>query len=247
MATPAEPNNMQGVTREDTVSEGVGSSVSGAQLESENPIAHETYDSGVMYREPHLRGSRRHLSAKSNRSYSQAALIGAAAAGLLAGIAATVGRRAAVQASSAMAGDWFDTLKAEHAAVRKLLDRIEATTSEQTTKRTLLLMQIKHAISKHAFEEENVVYPALRDHDERQEADHLNHDHGYIKQYLYDLEQMPKASALWLEKIREFRAHVEHHMREEETTIFPALRARLTRQDNSQLTAAMHKAGFKLA
>lgn len=178
---------------------------------------------------------------------STGALIGAAAAGVAVGLMANLGRKAAVQAPTMMAGDWDEALKAEHQAVMKLFDAMQATTDKNTTKRSMLLMQMKHALAKHAIEEENAVYPALRDAGQTEEADHLNHDHGYVKQFLYDLENMPKDSPAFLTKVGEFRRAVEEHVREEEDTIFPKLKAKLSPEMNKALTAAMNKEGFKLA
>jgi hemerythrin superfamily protein len=178
---------------------------------------------------------------------STGALIGAAAAGVAVGLMANLGRKAAVQAPTMMAGDWDEALKAEHQAVMKLFDAMQATTDKNTTKRSMLLMQMKHSLAKHAIEEENAVYPCLRDSGQTEEADHLNHDHGYVKQFLYDLENMPKDSPAFLAKVGEFRRAVEEHVREEEDTIFPKLKAKLSPEMNKALTAAMNKEGFKLA
>lgn len=187
-------------------------------------------------------------SGRENGSgYGQGAMIGAAAAGLLAGLAATIGRKAAVQAVSSLSGDWFEVLKAEHEAARKLFDRIEATENSQTTKRAMLMMQLKHALAKHAFEEENVIYPTLRDHGNAESADHLNYEHGYVKQFLFDLDHMQRNTSAWLDKVRKFRAEIEKHMREEEETIFPALHARLGEKTNAELSSAVTREGFKLA
>jgi hemerythrin superfamily protein len=171
----------------------------------------------------------------------------AAAAGVLAGIAATVGRKVAVQAVSASHGDWLDVLKAEHQMALGLFDRMQDTSDAQISKRTTLLMQLKHALGKHAFEEENVVYPALRELGDRERADHLSHDHGYVKQYLYELENMPRNDPRWLSKVADFRRDLEKHMREEEDQIFPSLRNRLGEERNAKLGAAMNREGFKLA
>jgi hemerythrin superfamily protein len=199
-------------------------------------------------RKPRATASKTSSAATSGSTgYSQGAIIGVAAAGLLAGLAAAVGRKAVVQSVSALSGDWFEALRTEHKLALGIFDKLEVTRDTQTTKRAFLLMQLKHALSKHAFQEENVIYPALRDHDERDEADHLNHDHGYVKQFLYELTMLPKNSSAWLAKLREFRAALEKHVREEEETIFPALQARLSADENSQLTTAMNKEGFKLA
>ena len=178
---------------------------------------------------------------------STGAMIGAAAAGMAVGLMANLGRKAAVQAPTMLAGDWDEALAAEHQAVLKIFDALQATTERNTTKRSMMLMQLKHSLAKHALEEENAIYPALRDAGQTEQADHLNHDHGYVKQFLYDLENMPKDSPAFLTKIAEFRRAVEEHANEEENTIFPALKAKLSPEKNKALTAAMNKEGFKLA
>jgi len=173
-------------------------------------------------------------------------VLGVAAAGIVAGFAANLGRKAMMQAPSALTGDWFEALKAEHKAALALLDKLAKSTSEQPAKRTLLLTQLKHALGKHAFTEENVIYPALRDAGEKADADELNREHGYVKQYLYDLDNMENTSPLFLQKVAAFRADLEDHIRDEETRIFPTLHARLG-EKNKAITAAANKEGFKLA
>ena len=174
-------------------------------------------------------------------------LIAAGAAGLAVGLAANVARKLAVQAPTMMAGEWDEALKAEHQLTLKVFDAIEATTEKNTTKRATLLMNLKHMLAKHAMEEENAVYPALRDAGETEGADHLNNEHGYVKQYLYDLTLMAKDSPAWIAKVREFRTEIEKHMREEETDLFPRLKAKLTPEKNKALTTAMNKEGLKIA
>ena len=174
-------------------------------------------------------------------------LAGTAAAGAALGVLAMLGRKAAVQAPTALAGNWDDALKVEHQATLKVFDAIEATGDGATAKRAMLLAHLKHALMKHAIEEENVIYPALRDVGEADAADALNKEHGYVKQYLYDLGNMPNNSPEWMAKIREFRADLEAHIAEEENHLFPALRAQLSEEKNKAITLAMNKEGFKVA
>ena len=175
------------------------------------------------------------------------AMIGAAAAGLAVGLAANVARKLVVQAPTALAGDWDQALATEHALTLKVFDALEVTTEKNTTKRVTLLMNLKHMLSKHAMEEENVIYPALREAGEIEAADHLNNDHGYVKQYLFKLTEMPKDSPMWGATVRKFRADIEKHMHEEETELFPSLKAKLSAERNKHLTQAMNKEGLKLA
>jgi hemerythrin superfamily protein len=174
-------------------------------------------------------------------------LIGAAMAGVAAGLAANVGRKLFVQFGASPGGDWLDALKAEHEMALAIFDKIEATEDDQTMMRSHLLHKLKYALTKHALEEENVVYPALRQANETEEADELNSDHGYVKTYLYELENMPNDDPQWIARVRDFRAMIEEHMREEENDIFPRLRSMLSDEQNAKLTSAMNKEGFKFA
>ncbi|HVF93389.1 MAG TPA: hemerythrin domain-containing protein [Sphingomonas sp.] len=173
--------------------------------------------------------------------------LGIAAAGLVAGLVVNLGRKAVVQAPSALAGDWFDAVKAEHRMALSLFDKLQSTSDEQAAKRRTLLAQLKHALSKHAFMEENVLYPALRDHGDKADADKLNHDHGYVKQYLYELDNLDAASPAFLVTLAKFRRDIEEHIEEEEQTIFPPLHKALGEAANSKLTVQANKEAFKLA
>ncbi|MDB5689952.1 MAG: hemerythrin protein [Sphingomonas bacterium] len=178
---------------------------------------------------------------------STAAVLGVAAVGVFAGLAANLGRKAAVQAPSAMTGDWFAAIKAEHKATLLLMDAMAKTTDKNTAKRATLLMQIKHALAKHAFMEEMVVYPALREAGDPQDADKLNHEHGYVKQYLYELTNLEKSSPVFLDKVAALRAELDKHIAEEENEIFPPFHAKLSDAKNKAITAAANKEAFKLA
>ena len=176
-----------------------------------------------------------------------ARLAGAAATGFIVGLAANLGRKAVVQSPTLLQGYWDEGLQAEHRMTLGIFDAIEATRNDQPRKRAALLLQLRHALAKHAFEEENIVYPALRDHGLSEEADQLNHDHGYVKQHLYRLGETDAADLSWMETIRQFREELESHIRSEEEELFPKLRSALGEDGNKHLTAAMNKAGFAAA
>lgn len=182
------------------------------------------------------------LEEKSRRNLA----IGAAA-GLTVGLAANVVRKIFVQAPMLMAGEWDDALAAEHQAVLKLFDAIEKTEDGHKLRRAALLTQIGHALAKHALEEENAVYAVLRVHGQVADADRLNGEHGYVKQYLFELGSMDADHPRFLSKIADFRSMLETHMREEEEKIFPKLRGLLSDEESMKLTRAMNQEGLKLA
>lgn len=195
-------------------------------------------------------GSRSDRSERSAFSWDAGqagVLAAAAAAGAAVGIAANYGRKLIVQGMGAAAGDWADALAAEHRTTLAIFDKIEATDDSQTWIRAHLLMKLKYALDKHAHQEENVIYPALREANSAHDADALNAEHGYIKTYLYELETMPNDSAEWLARARDFRAMIEEHMRMEEDEVFPKFRDTLSEEQNARLSAMMNKEGMKLA
>jgi len=173
-------------------------------------------------------------------------LMGAAVAGAAVGFAANMGRKLFVQFATAP-GDWVDSLKREHEMALAIFDKIEATDDSQTVFRATLLAKLKYALTKHALEEENVVYPALREAGQKVAADKLNAEHGEVKTYLYELENLATDDPAWMDTVRAFRADIEAHMREEENEIFPSFRSRMTDEQNAKLTAAMNKEGFHYA
>jgi len=203
------------------------------------------------------RSSNTNRSTTSNRSRSNGrsafnwgdsgALVGAAIAGAAIAVAANLGRKAVMQGMSASAGDWDEVLAAEHDAALMIFDKLLATDDTQTFKRTMLVKKLTSALDKHAHEEEHVVYPALREANNAHDADALEAEHGYVKTFLYDLNEMEKGSADFLPKIREFRAMVEEHARMEEEQVFPSFKRGLNDEQNDRITSLVNKAGFMMA
>jgi hemerythrin superfamily protein len=171
-------------------------------------------------------------------------LLAAGLAGAAIGIAANYGRKFITQAVTGISGDWDAVLATEHDLTLAVFDKMLATDSGQTWKRSMLLMQLTHMLDKHAHEEEMVVYPALREANLATEADELNGEHGYMKSFLYELGQMEADHPMWLEKVRDFRALVAEHARMEEEDVFPAFKAGLDQAQNAKITSLVNQDGF---
>jgi hemerythrin superfamily protein len=174
-------------------------------------------------------------------------LAGVAALGFAAGIALRGARKVAMQATTAVAGDWFATLKADHRLVDELFQALLATEETETVKRQLLFSKIAYALAKHEFEEEHVIYPALLDGGRPETPKHLASEHFEMKSLTHTLSELPKDDPKWLGTARGLYKLIGEHVREEEEIVFPALQARLTRRENARLTRAMHREGLKLA
>ena len=194
-------------------------------------------------------GNRRRTSERSAFSWGDNAgpVIGAAIAGMAIGLLANYGRKAVMQGIEATAGDWDDILAAEHEATLAIFDKMLATDETQTFKRKMLLAKLTHALDKHAHQEEMVIYPALREANESADADRLEHEHGQVKTFLYELGNMPADSPNWLETVRNFRASVSSHAHMEEEQVFPAFKEGLTEEQNAKVTSLVNKDGFMMA
>jgi len=194
--------------------------------------------------------SSRSRSSGSSRSAfnwgSAGALAGAAAGGAMLAIAANLGRKFLVQ--SPIATDhWAKSLAAEHEQALATFDKMLATDDSETFKRTMLLGKLAHALDRHAYSEEHVIYPALRESDSISDAETLETEHGEVKEFLYRLKHMDAGDPAWLDTVREFRSAVEAHARMEEDEVFPRLRSEIDDELDDRLTEELAKASFMMA
>jgi hemerythrin superfamily protein len=193
---------------------------------------------------------------RSNQSRSRSAfswgegagpIIAAAIGGAAIGLAANFGRKALVQGMEAAVGDWDEILASEHDEALALFDRILETDDGQTFKRKMLFMKLCHALDKHSHAEEMVVYPALRGDGDAADADHLEGEHGYIKTFIFELNEMEPDSPSWLQKVRDFRQLVAEHAKMEEEQVFPKFKKDMTNDENAHITSLVNRDGFWMA
>lgn len=198
-------------------------------------------------------------SSKSNRSRSSASqrsafgwsdgaapVIGAAIAGVAVGLLANYGRKLVAQSFIAT-DDWAESLIAEHELVLETFDKMLKTDDSQTIQRTLLLGKLAHMLDRHAYSEEHVIYPALREANDKTDAEVLETEHGEVKEYLFRLKGMEADDPLWIETVREFRDSVEAHAKMEEEEVFPRLKSEIDDQLDTKLTKELAKASYMMA
>jgi hemerythrin superfamily protein len=174
-------------------------------------------------------------------------IIAAAIGGAAIGLAANFGRKAIIQGMEASIGDWDEILSAEHDETLAIFDKMLATDDSQTFKRRMLMTKLCYGLDKHAYQEEMVVYPALRGANEIADADHLESEHGYIKTFIYELGEMGPESPNWLDKVREFRRLVSEHARMEEEEVFPRFKREMDDEQNAHVTKLVNRDGFWMA
>lgn len=193
------------------------------------------------------RGSTRSGDNSAFRWGSTGAIAGAALGGAALAIAANLGRKFLSQALTSGHGNWAESLAAEHDAVLLLFDKMLETDETQTVQRKMLLMKLGYALDKHAYAEEHVVYPALREANDTADARELETEHGEVKKFLYRLNHMATDDPAWIDTVREFRASVEAHARLEEDQVFPRLRSEIDDELDDRITREVKKAEFMMS
>lgn len=177
---------------------------------------------------------------------SGSALAAAALGGAALALVANLGRKAITQSPIARE-NWADALAAEHDLVLATFDKMLATDDGQKMQRKMLLMKLGHALDRHAYAEEHVVYPALREANDRADAAELEAEHGEVKTFLYRLHNMAADDPAWIGTVREFRDAVSAHARMEEEQVFPRLKSEIDEELDARITKEVAKASFMMA
>ncbi|HEX6217643.1 MAG TPA: hemerythrin domain-containing protein [Sphingomicrobium sp.] len=173
-------------------------------------------------------------------------VVGAAIGGAALALAANFGRKLLAQSFIAT-DDWAESLTAEHEQVLATFDKMLATDESQTIQRSLLLGKLAHMLDRHAYSEEHVIYPALREANEKSDAETLETEHGEVKEFLFRLKGMEANDPTWIDTVREFRESVAAHAQMEEDEVFPRLKSEIGEALDSKLTKELAKASFMMA
>ena len=138
--------------------------------------------------------------------------------------------------------DPFAALEQDHRAILALLHSMERSPDNAVFHRTQLFLRLKHRLAAHAMAEEDVVYPLLHDRaHEQDDTKRLYAEHGDMKRLLFALETTSKSDPSWLVRVRELRALIEGHVRQEEEVDFPRLRQALNDQDTLVLSGGVSR------
>ena len=79
------------------------------------------------------------------------------------------------------------------------------------------------------------------------DPDHLEGEHGYIKTFIHQLNEMGPDASNWLETVREFRKLVSEHAHMEEEQVFPRFKQSLSEEQNDRVTSLVNRDGFWMA
>ena len=118
--------------------------------------------------------------------------------------------------------DAISLLKEDHRKVEKLFKEIE---EAPPGKREQIYNEINKELTIHAELEEKLFYPAADAAKQTHElALEAMEEHKQMKIVLADLEQADKKTETWLAGFKVLMEDVQHHVKEEETELFPKIK-----------------------
>jgi hemerythrin superfamily protein len=120
----------------------------------------------------------------------------------------------------------LDLLKADHTEVTKLFRQFEKLKkSEDDDGMQQVAQAICNALRIHAQIEEEIFYPALREAGDADDAlDEANVEHSHVKELVEQIASSEAGDELFEARVKVLSEYVEHHVQEEESTIFSKAR-----------------------
>ena len=112
-------------------------------------------------------------------------------------------------------------LKADHDKVKGLLNELESTTERGVKTRTELFATIKGELTVHEGIEEEIFYPALKEHPKAKDIVLEGYEeHHVVDEIMGELEATPVTDETWGAKFTVMKENIEHHIEEEEGDMF---------------------------
>ena len=136
--------------------------------------------------------------------------------------------------------DVMKLLKDDHDKVKKMLMELESTTERGVKTRQELFAKVKQELTVHEAIEEEIFYPALRDHPKTKEiALEAYEEHHVVDTVMAEIESVPFDDERWGAKFTVMKENLEHHIEEEEGEMFRQARQVFEKDELEQLGERM--------
>lgn len=138
--------------------------------------------------------------------------------------------------------DALELLEEDHHKVKELFEQAEGTEDQKEKRR--IFADIKKELETHARIEEEVFYPAMKEHDELEDMVlEAIEEHKQVKTLLREMDDLTSDSDKFEPKLSVLMENVEHHAEEEEEgKMFPKIREVVAQGTLDELAAELQKA-----
>ncbi|MGC3859327.1 hemerythrin domain-containing protein [Micromonospora chersina] len=139
--------------------------------------------------------------------------------------------------------DVVDVLMTDHREVEAIFVELESRQGTPEHRRRLADVVIAELV-RHSVAEEAYVYPAARKAlpDGDQLAEHEISEHADAERTMKELESLDPSEPRFDELLTKLTATIRHHVREEESDLFPRLRAACAREELVELAGKVEAA-----
>lgn len=128
--------------------------------------------------------------------------------------------------------DIYQLLKEDHRKVKAIFEELEETTERSVKKREILFANLKMELTVHADAEETQFYSRLMKPKEMRDiTTEALQEHELARDLLSQLNTDPKDTEEWTAKLTVLKENVEHHIEEEEGTLFRKARTILSEKE----------------
>ncbi|MDZ7953935.1 hemerythrin domain-containing protein [Nostoc sp. DedQUE09] len=142
------------------------------------------------------------------------------------------------------ATDILSLIEAEHRQVEKLFAEAEKAKGAKLVEQ---FNQIYIELILHARTEELVFYPALREYEETEQyIEEAEEEHEEVSVILEEIKGLKPTKPEFKEKMSELKEILEHHVEEEESEIFNAVRECMSDQELTELGQEFQETKAKL-
>ena len=136
--------------------------------------------------------------------------------------------------------DALQLLKDDHDKMKKMLEEGESTTERAEKTRTELLGKILQELTVHERIEEEIFYPALKEHPRAREIVlEAYEEHHVVDTIFGEIQATPVTDETWGAKFKVAKENIEHHIEEEEGEMFKQARQVFSRSELEELGAQM--------
>ncbi len=137
-----------------------------------------------------------------------------------------------------------DVIRMDHQKVNALFMQIEGTNDPQKIQE--YFGQIYKDLTAHAEAEEEVVYPAVRPFYGEHDTQELYDEQAEMKQILSSLKSMSPSASEFKAQVKRLKDIVMDHVRQEESTMFAAIRNNCSDEQKEQLATQFKAAKSKV-
>jgi hemerythrin-like domain-containing protein len=136
--------------------------------------------------------------------------------------------------------DAITLLRDDHDKAKKMLKELEETTERAVKTREQLFTKLKTELTVHEAIEEEIFYPALKQHAEAKDIVlEAYEEHNVVDMVMGELEQTPFEDETWIAKFTVMKENLEHHIEEEEGEMFEQARDLFDKETLDQLGERM--------